>query len=80
MFPVYGEKCLARKGVHNLVDKFSQGRSKVADDEKEVRKWLWQQSEDFYAADFDTVVKRWDKCISVGGGYVEFEYHMLYVL
>jgi hypothetical protein len=26
---------------------------------------------DFYAAGFDTLVKRWDNCISVGGGYVE---------
>jgi hypothetical protein len=25
----------------------------------------------FYAAGFDTLVKRWDKCINVGGGYVE---------
>jgi hypothetical protein len=31
MFPVYGGKCLARKAVHSWVDKFSQGRSKVAD-------------------------------------------------
>jgi hypothetical protein len=29
------------------------------------------QSKEFYAAGFDTLVKRWDKCISVGGGYVE---------
>jgi hypothetical protein len=29
MFPVYGEKCLSRKAVHNLVEKFSQGHSKV---------------------------------------------------
>jgi hypothetical protein len=36
----------------------------------EVWKWLRQQSKDFYAAGFDTLVKRWDKCISVGG-YVE---------
>jgi hypothetical protein len=34
MFPVYGGKCLSRKGVHNLIDKFSQGRSKVADDDR----------------------------------------------
>jgi hypothetical protein len=34
-------------------------------------KWLRQQSKDFYAADFDALVKRWVKCISVGGGYVE---------
>jgi hypothetical protein len=31
MFPVYGEKCLSHKAVHNWVEKFSQGRSKVAD-------------------------------------------------
>jgi hypothetical protein len=38
---------------------------------REVRKWLKQHSEDFYAAGFDTLLKRWDKCVSVGGGYVE---------
>jgi hypothetical protein len=32
MFPVYGGKCLLRKAVHNWVEKFSLGRSKVADD------------------------------------------------
>jgi hypothetical protein len=32
MFPVYGGKCLSRKAVHNCVKKFSQERSKVADD------------------------------------------------
>jgi hypothetical protein len=32
MFAVYGGKCLSRKAVHNWVEKFSQGRSKVADD------------------------------------------------
>jgi hypothetical protein len=45
-----------------------------ADDEKletEVRKWLKQQPEDFYSAGFDALVRRWDKCINVGGGYVE---------
>jgi hypothetical protein len=24
-----------------------------------------------YAAGFDAVVKRWDKCINVDGGYIE---------
>jgi hypothetical protein len=43
MLPVYGGKCLSRKAVHNSVDKFSEGRSKVADDETEERKWLRQQ-------------------------------------
>jgi hypothetical protein len=32
MFPVYGGKFLSRKAVHNCVEKFSQGRSKVTDD------------------------------------------------
>jgi hypothetical protein len=47
---------------------------RFADDEEfetEVRKWLRQESKDFYAADFNALVKRWDKCINVGGGYVE---------
>jgi hypothetical protein len=45
-----------------------------ADDEEvetEARKWLRQQPKDFYAAGFDALVKRWDRCINVGGGYVE---------
>jgi hypothetical protein len=32
IFPVYGGKCLSRKAVHSWVKKFSEGRSKVADD------------------------------------------------
>jgi histone-lysine N-methyltransferase SETMAR len=41
-----------------------------ADDEEvetEVRKWLRQESKDFYAVGFDALVKRLDKCINVGG-------------
>jgi hypothetical protein len=37
----------------------------------QVLKWLRQQPKDFYAAGFDALVKRWDKRINVGGGYVE---------
>jgi hypothetical protein len=37
----------------------------------QVRKWLRQQSEDFYTAGFHALVKRWDKCINVNGGYDE---------
>jgi hypothetical protein len=45
---------------------------RFADDEveTEVQNFLSQQSKDFYAG-FDALVKRWDKCISVDGGYVE---------
>jgi hypothetical protein len=31
-FTVYDRKCFSRKAVHNWVEKFSQGQSKVADD------------------------------------------------
>jgi hypothetical protein len=56
------------------VKRFTTGGKRFADDEvveTEVRKWLRQQSEDFCAEDFDALVKRWEKCISVGGGYVK---------
>jgi hypothetical protein len=37
MFPVHGGKCLSCKAVQNWVKKFSQGRSKVADDARPGR-------------------------------------------
>jgi hypothetical protein len=65
MFPVYGGKCLSRKAVHSWVEKFSQGRFKVADDETEAWNWLRQQLKDFYIAGFEALVKRWNRCINV---------------
>jgi hypothetical protein len=55
------------------VKRFQFGGKRLVDEEveTEVRKWLRQQSKDFYAVGFGALVKRWDKCISVGGGYVE---------
>jgi histone-lysine N-methyltransferase SETMAR len=49
------------------------GGKRFADEvvETEVQKWLRQQSNDFYTAGFDARVKRRDKCISVGGEYVD---------
>jgi hypothetical protein len=49
MFRVYGGKCLLRKAVRNWVEKFSQGRSKVADDAPPVAE---------VAAGFDALVER----------------------
>jgi hypothetical protein len=52
----------------------------------QVRKWLRQRTKDLYAAGFDALVKRWDKCIKDDGGYADkyifsrFEYHMFWVL
>jgi hypothetical protein len=56
------------------VKRISLGAKYFADDEEvetEVRKWLRQQSKDFYTAGFHALVKRWDKCISVDGGSIE---------
>jgi histone-lysine N-methyltransferase SETMAR len=50
------------------------GGKRFADDEvieTEVRKWLRQRPKNFYAAGFDALVKRWDKCVNAGGGYVQ---------
>jgi hypothetical protein len=46
----------------------------LADDEEvetEERKWLRQQSKDFYVVGFEALVKRWYKCVNVVGEYVE---------
>jgi hypothetical protein len=71
MFPVHGGKYLSRKAVHNWVEERGKRFADGEDVETEVWKWLRQQSKDFSAAGFDALIKRWDKCISVGGGYVE---------
>jgi hypothetical protein len=50
------------------------GGKRFSDDkevEMEVWKWLRQQSKDFHAAGFDTLVKWLAKCMNIGGGYVE---------
>jgi hypothetical protein len=52
MFPVYSGKCLLRNAVHNCVEKFSQGRSKIAEMPDQELKWLRQQSKDFHACGF----------------------------
>jgi hypothetical protein len=62
---------LSRKAVHKWVEKGGKG---FADDEvveTEVRKWLREQSKDFYAAGFDALGKQWDKCVNVDGGYIK---------
>jgi hypothetical protein len=72
MFPVYGGQCFCR------VKRFTTGsRNSLKDVRKsqmmpdQARNWRRQQSKGFGAAGFDRLVKRWDKCIKVGGGYVE---------
>jgi hypothetical protein len=70
-----------------LVKGFSFCDKSLADNKKvetEVRKWLRRESEDLYAAGFYALVKRWNKFINVGKGYVEkqlfFQVTISYVL
>jgi hypothetical protein len=72
---IFIKKCfLLIAGNFCRVKLFSFGGKRFADDEEvvtEVRTWLRQLSKGFYAAGFDALVKRWDNCVSVGGGYVD---------
>jgi hypothetical protein len=70
MCPVYGGKCLSHSGSQ-LVDKFSQGRSKVADDAGSGGEVAEKTEEDFHAAGCDAMMNRLDMCINVDGRYVE---------
>jgi hypothetical protein len=72
-------KCfLFTAGSVSCVKRFTNGsRNSLKDVRKsrdmpdQVRKWLRQQSKYFYAAGFDALIKRWDKCVNVGAIYVE---------
>ncbi|GBN14616.1 hypothetical protein AVEN_233554-1 [Araneus ventricosus] len=37
----------------------------------EVLLWTRQETKEFYAAGIGALIKRWDKCINLGGDYVE---------
>jgi hypothetical protein len=39
--------------------------------EREVTAWFRHQPKEFYAAGFQGLVKRWDKCLNAQGDYVE---------
>jgi hypothetical protein len=71
IFSVCGGKCLSRKAVHNWVQIFSRGPSKSQMMPDQMLNWPRQQSKDFYDEGFDAVVKRWDKRMNVGTGYIE---------
>ncbi|GBM33910.1 hypothetical protein AVEN_74648-1 [Araneus ventricosus] len=52
------------------------GGKHFADDDDvqlEVLLWMRQQPKRFYVAGIGAPIKRWDKCINIGGDYVEKE-------
>jgi hypothetical protein len=61
-------------GIVCCIKRFTaRSRNSHNDEEvgKEVQKWVRQQSKGVCAVGFDTLVKRWNSCINVGGGYIE---------
>jgi hypothetical protein len=62
---------VSRKAIHKWVEKFSQGRSKIADDARPGAEVAEIKVKNFCAMGFRALVTPWDKCISVGGGYIE---------
>ena len=78
MQPMYGEHCLSRHAVHNWVQKLSEGKPRI-EDEHRVGRPVKEQSahgsnsnhKNFYAAGFQGLVKRWDKCLNLYGDHVE---------
>jgi len=68
---MYGEHYLSRQAVHNWVQKFSEGRTSIEDEHRAVLVWFRQQPKEFYAAGFQGLVKRWDKCLNLYEDYAE---------
>jgi len=75
MLPMHSEHCLSRQAVHNWVQKFSEGRTSIENEQRAGRPVeiatpeTLQRVED--AAGFQGFVKRWDKCLNLYGDYVE---------
>jgi hypothetical protein len=87
MFSVCAGKCLSHKAVHNWVDKFSQGRSKVADGarssaevaDKTVKRLLCCEFRGTSKA-MGQVYRFWWKVYREINVFFRFKYHMFYVL
>ena len=69
MLPMYD--CLSRQAVHNWVQKFSEWRTSIEDEHRVGRITFRQRAKEFFAAGFQGLVKRWDKCLNLYGDYVE---------
>jgi hypothetical protein len=85
MFPVYGGKCLSRNAVHNWVDKFFQGRSKVADEARPGADLTETTFKRLLCCQFRRngnaigQVPKWRTCREINV-FSRFTYHMFYVL
>jgi hypothetical protein len=72
MFPVYGGKRLSRKAVNDWVEKFSQDRSKVADDTRPGAEAAEKTAKRLVCCGFRLTGKAMGRVlINFGGGYIE---------
>jgi hypothetical protein len=60
--------CRPQRVKHHLLTEHFPDNETV---ERDVTAWFQQQPKQFYAAGFQGLVKRWDKCLNVQGDYVE---------
>ena len=63
MLHMYGGHYQLRQAVHNWVQKFSERRTSIEDEHRVDRITFQQQPQEFYAAGFQGLVKRWDKMV-----------------
>jgi len=75
---MYGEHFLSRQAIHNWVQKLSEGRTSIEDEHRAGRpveiatpETFRRKPKEFYAAGFQGLVKRWDKCLNLYGDYVK---------
>jgi hypothetical protein len=87
MFSVYGGKSLSRKAVHNWVEKFFQGRSKVTDDVRPGAEVTETTVKRLLCCGFrrngkamGQVYQCWWKMCREIKSFPRFEYHTFYVL
>jgi hypothetical protein len=78
MQKIFIKKCfLFMVGSVFHVKWFTSGSGNVANVSLMMKRLKWrcksgrEKSKDCYAVGFDALVKRWDMCINVGGGYVD---------
>ena len=77
----YGDNALSKTTVYEWIEKFKTGRYmsglrslKFSSDEsvqKAVHQWLCDQPKTFFSDGIYKLVDRWNKCIEMGGDYVE---------
>ncbi|GBM48127.1 hypothetical protein AVEN_10534-1 [Araneus ventricosus] len=64
--------CLGIVGMEKVF-RFEDDKHSADDDDAqhEVLLWMRHQPKEFYEAGIGALMKRWDKCINIGGDYVQ---------